>query len=84
MPKLEPGPPVLVRLVAPLPRPGLTRMDDVAAGKRRAEAVELMQRAGVVAHAAADEMLASARDGICEVSWIVSGGKPARSARSTS
>ena len=56
MPKLEPVPPVLVRLVEPLPEAGVHADGHVVAGKRRAEAVELMQRAGVVAHAALDEL----------------------------
>ena len=52
MPKLEAGPPVLVRLVEPLPRPGFIRTETSPPGATPAELLELVERAGVEEHAA--------------------------------
>ena len=79
-----PGPPVLVRLVEPLPSPGFIRTETSRPGATLAERLELVQRAGVEEHARARGARPAAREGICEVSWIAAGAKPARSARSTS
>ena len=61
MPKLDAGPPVLVRLVEPLPSPGFIRTRDRCRRRGAAEGLELVQRAGVEEHAAAQVLGEPAR-----------------------
>ena len=83
IPKLADGPPVLVRLVEPLPSPGFRRTAMARPGAAwpkassscREQAFRTMPRAA---------NSGSRRHGICDVSWIRSAANPARSARSTS
>ncbi len=61
IPKLEAGPPVLVRLVEPVPSPGFTRTESSPPGREPPELLELVQRAGVEEHAAREVPLERAR-----------------------
>ncbi len=83
MPKLEPGPPVLVRLVAPLPRPAFIRTDTSCPGAARPNSSSWWSEQALK-RTPRPRCSASRRVGIWEVSWMAAGGKPARSARSTS
>ena len=83
MPKLAAGPPVLVRLVAPLPRPAFMRTETSRPGARR-PSISSWWSEQALTSTPASRNSASRADGICEVSWIWPGAKPARRARSTS
>ena len=52
MPKLDAGPPVLVRLVEPLPSPGFIRTETDCPWRGAAEGLELVERARIEEHAA--------------------------------
>jgi hypothetical protein len=83
MPKLEAGPPVLVRLVDPEPRPGFILTDTSPPGATRPNSSSWWSEQALK-RIPRRRCSASRREGIWEVSWTRSGVNPARSARSTS
>jgi hypothetical protein len=83
IPKLAAGPPVLVRLVEPVPSPGFIRTDTSLPGATRPKLSSWwMEHA--LNRTPRRTCSASRRDGIWEVSWISAGANPAWIARSTS
>ena len=83
MPKLAAGPPVLVRFVDPLPSPAFIRTETSRPGAARPNISSWRSEQALNSTPRARNS-ARRSEGICEVSWICSGAKPARSARSTS
>ena len=74
---------MLVRLVEPVPSPGFIRTESSRPGASRPNSSSWCSEQALKS-TPRSTCRASARDGICEVSWMRSGAKPARSARSTS